>query len=105
MSDEAMDVGREATEIFNEVFAELSSRLVGSLADISEGDRDAVLTAIGKAAWRGILRGIAITTYAVNRQADDEEARDPDADVIRLDPQMRVSPEPDMWAERHGGDV
>src|SRR5262249_38527441 len=96
------DFSADATEIFNDVFAEMMSRTDGSLAELSDQDRDAMLTAIAKAAWRGILRGIAITTYAVNQAADAEEARDPDADVFRLDPQMQVGAEPDLWAENYG---
>ncbi len=105
MTDESpQDIGEFATEIFNELSAEMMSRLEQPLARHSEADRIAVLTAISKAAWRGILRGVAITTYAVNAKADEQLAENEDAEVFRLDPQLHTSPEPDLWAQQYGGD-
>ena len=99
---EPQDIGEFATEIFNDVYAELKSRSGPALARLPGPDRDAALTAIQKAAWRGILRGIALVTFAVNQQADEAEAKDPDAEVFRIDSQMQTDPEPDFWAERYG---
>jgi hypothetical protein len=97
---EQHDIGHAATEIFGDIYAELEARLTLALGP--DSDRLAIVTAISKAAWRGILRGVAMTTYAINRQADAQEDDDPDADVVRLDPQLNVDPEPDPWAEQYG---
>jgi hypothetical protein len=105
MTDESpQDIGDFATEIFNDLAAELKSRLQQSLATYSEADRIAILTAISKAAWRGILRGVAVTTYAVNAKADTEQGENEGADVVRLDPQLSIGAEPDLWADEYGGE-
>lgn len=97
---EPQDIGPFATEIFEDTHKELVSRLEQGLETLSEADRMAILTAIAKASWNGILRGIAITAYAVNTYADAQEERDPDADALRLDVDMKAKPAPDMWADR-----
>lgn len=103
-AEDPQDFGELATEIFTDLYAALESRVSQALTSYPDADRLAIATAISKAAWRGVPRGIAITTYAVNRKAYEEEAEDPDADVVRLNPQMRADPEPDFWAQRYGGD-
>jgi hypothetical protein len=98
---EKTDIGPFATEIFNDLVAELTTRFPG-LALLPDPDRDAVLTAVMKAAWRGNLRGVALCSYAVNAQADARLAEDPDADVFRVDMTLNVDPEPDPWADKYG---
>lgn len=56
------DIGPFATEIFEQNFHELQARAPG-IAALSEADRVAVITAISKAGWQGILRGIALLVY------------------------------------------
>jgi hypothetical protein len=97
------DIGPFATEIFDQNFKELVERAPEGIANLSEADRDAVLTAIAKAGWQGILRGIAMVSYEVNQRAEAASEADPDADVIRLDIQLTVDDVPDRWADRHGG--
>lgn len=101
MSDETPDIGPFAKEIFNDLQSELKSRFPG-LDDLDEADRMAVLTAVSKAAWRGILRGIALYAYEFNAKADSQLAEDPDADVTRVETTLNVDPEPDVWADRYG---
>jgi hypothetical protein len=104
MAGAEADFGPFAAEIFEDTYNELESRLTSPavLVDLPEADRIAILTAISKAAWLGVLRGIAHAAFVINRKADEEEAADPSADVFRVDPQMHTDPVPDPWAQRYG---
>jgi hypothetical protein len=75
------------------------------MADLDEADRIAVLTAVSKGAWRGILRGVALYSHAFNEQADAQLAEDPGADVTRVETTLHVDPEPDVWATRYGSEA
>jgi hypothetical protein len=102
MSSEEYDFTTFAVEITKDLVAELRSRFPG-FKDLSPADRDAIVTAVGKSAWRGILRGVALYTHAFNETVEAEEARDPSLSGLRADVQIKVDGEPDLWAERHGG--
>jgi hypothetical protein len=95
-NDNPIDIAPFVDEIFNDVFAELQSRLSEPLTDLSEADRVAILTAIMKGAWRGVLSGIALQTHAVNEASHDVDVqtwlRGPEGDIGK----------PDLWAERYG---
>jgi hypothetical protein len=99
-NDEATDFTPFAEEIFTDLIGELTTRFPG-LVHLSDPDRSAVLTAVMKGAWRGILRGIAIHAHAFNEEADAQAVEDPDADVVRVDTQIIAGPEPDMWADSY----
>jgi hypothetical protein len=94
-SDDPIDITPFVDEIFNDVFAELQSRLSEPLTDLPEADRVAILTAVMKGAWRGVVSGIAVQTHAVNEASDDIDVqawlRGPDGDIDK----------PDLWAERY----
>jgi hypothetical protein len=95
-NDNPIDIAPFVDEIFNDVFAELQSRLSEPLTDLSEADRVAILTAVMKGAWRGVLSGIALQTHAVNEASHDVDVqtwlRGPEGDIGK----------PDLWAERYG---
>jgi hypothetical protein len=82
-------------EIFSDLYDELEARFP-ELVALPERDRRAIATAITKAAWRGVLRGVALSTHEINQRA----------------PQVRIQTwfdtdgeEPDPWAERHGEEM
>ncbi len=104
MAQEPTDIGAFATEIFTDVNSEMQQRLEG-YAEWSQADRDAVNTAIAKAAWNGILRGVALLAHDFNAAEQAKLADDPDADIVQLSPELRVDPAPDLWAQRYGGDA
>jgi hypothetical protein len=95
-NDHPIDITPFVDEIFNDVFAELQSRLSEPLTDLPEADRVAILTAVMKGAWRGVLSGIAVQTHAVNAASEDVDVqtwfRGPDGHIDK----------PDLWAERYG---
>jgi hypothetical protein len=95
-NDDPIDITPFVDEIFNDVFAELQARLSAPLTDLSEADRVAILTAVMKGAWRGVLSGIAVHTHAVNEASQELDVqtwfRGPDGDIGK----------PDLWAERYG---
>jgi hypothetical protein len=95
-NDDAIDIAPFVEEIFNDVFAELQSRLSEPLTDLAEADRVAILTAVMKGAWRGVLSGIAVQTHAVN-----EASRDVDVQTWFRGPHGDIG-KPDLWAERYG---
>jgi hypothetical protein len=95
-NDDPIDIAPFVEEIFNDVFAELQSRLSEPLTGLPEADRVAILTAVMKGAWRGVLNGIAVQTHAVN-----EASRDVDVQTWFLGPEGDLS-QPDLWAERYG---
>jgi hypothetical protein len=57
------DQGKYITEIMEAVSSELDERLT---VDLSLQDRMAINTALGKAAWRGFLRGMATCAHEAN---------------------------------------
>ena len=95
-NDDPIDITPFVDEIFNDVFAELQSRMSEPLTDLPEADRVAILTAVMKGAWRGVLSGIAVQTHAVNEASHDVDVqtwfRGPEGDIAN----------PDLWAERYG---
>jgi hypothetical protein len=95
-NDDPIDITPFVDEIFTDVFAELQSRLSEPLTDLSEADRVAILTAILKGAWRGVLSGIAVQTHAVNAASQDLNVqtwfRGPEGNIDN----------PDLWSERYG---
>jgi hypothetical protein len=95
-NDDPIDIAPFVDEIFNDVFAELQSRLSEPLTDLPEADRVAILTAVMKGAWRGVLSGIAVQTHAVNEASYGVDVqtwfRGPEGDIGK----------PDLWAERYG---
>ena len=68
----------------------------GSWRPLPEAYRLAILTAVMKGAWRGVVSGIAVQTHAVNEASHDVDVqtwlRGPDGDIDK----------PDLWAERYG---
>jgi hypothetical protein len=95
-NDDPIDIAPFVDEIFNDVFAELQSRLSEPLTDLPEADRVAILTAVMKGAWRGVLSGIAVQTHAVN-----EASREVDVQTWFRGPKGDIA-KPDLWAERYG---
>jgi hypothetical protein len=95
-NDDPTDISPFVEEIVNDVFAELQSRLSEPLTDLPEADRVAILTAVMKGAWRGVLSGIAVHTHAVN-----EASHDVDVQTWFRGPQGDIG-KPDLWAERYG---
>ncbi len=93
--DDPIDIAPIVDEIFNDVFAELQSRLSKPLTDLPEADRVAILTAVMKGAWRGVLSGIAVQTHAVNEASHEVDVQTrfsgPKGDIAK----------PDLWAERY----
>jgi hypothetical protein len=96
------DIGRYATEIFEDTFGELMERAALGLAGLSEPDRDAVIAAVGKAAWMGILRGLAMQAHQANERLR-EEAEKTGEDAWQIDVDLQLDPFPDVWAQRYGG--
>ena len=94
--DDPIDITPFVDEIFNDVFVELQSRLSEPLTDLPEADRVAILTAVMKGAWRGVLSGIAVQTHAVN-----EAAHNVDVQTWFRGPGGEIG-KPDLWAERYG---
>lgn len=93
------DFGVYATEIFENVWAEVTQR-APNVSLLDQRDLDAVTTAIAKGAWRGILRGIAHATHEINeklREMAEAEGEEP----YEIDPRLAISPEPDLWAQRY----
>jgi hypothetical protein len=95
-NDDPIDITPFVDEIFNDVFVELQSRLSEPLTDLPEADRVAILTAVMKGAWRGVLSGIAVQTHAVN-----EAAQNVDVQTWFRGPGGEIG-KPDLWAERYG---
>ncbi len=95
-NDDPIDIAPFVDEIFNDVFAELQSRLSEPLTDLPEPDRVAILTAVMKGAWRGVVSGIAVQTHAVN-----EASHDVDVQTWLRGPEGEIE-KPDLWAERYG---
>lgn len=106
------DQTKYMVEIVRAVGDELLDRLGTNLG---EKDQVAVTTAIGKAAWRGMLRGFSACSYAVQQQMDDVIAQlraqlPPQIELsseIRINaflqgPEGDIGPEPDPWDDMFG---
>ena len=89
---EIPDFGPFAADIFEELFTELQSRLTQGLQTYPEADRIAIITAISKAGWQGILTGIAIHAHEVNQKQED----------VEFDTWIYPDDVPDLWAQRYG---
>lgn len=115
-SFESEDQARFLGEIVVQVMDELMAR-APALDDFSEKDLIAVSTAVGKAAWRGLLRG-AVTVvdqandvwsqnYLPGLRRDLPAATLPDVflGMTFLDPETGDAPiGPDVWADLYGAD-
>jgi hypothetical protein len=99
-------------EIVATVAGELFDQRLDS-RDLSEKDALAITTALGKAAWQGLLRGVASHSHIVNEVLAGklEELRrvvPPDIQLpsilvdTRIVGQEGYGSEPDAWAERYG---
>jgi hypothetical protein len=97
--DDESNVSSFAAEIFGDLWSELQTRFPG-IDELPERDRIAVGSAIGKAAWRGVLRGIAQLTSEINRQSGGQVSIET---WIHRDSEDAY--EPDAWAERYGGEL
>ena len=95
-NDDPIDIAPFVDEILNDVFAELQARLSEPLTNLPEADRVAILTAVMKGAWRGVLSGIAVQTIRQRSVSDEVDVqtwfRGPKDDIAK----------PDPWAERYG---
>jgi hypothetical protein len=84
-----IDLTPFVAEIFGDLWSELGDRF--DLHDVPEQDRFAIGYAITKGIWRGALRGVALTTEAVN-----------EAGSVKVSPWFEFDGEPDGWADRYG---
>lgn len=105
MSAETPDIGQFSGEIVIDLTEELAMRFPG-LGTLPERERDAILAALGKAAWLGMLRGIAVTADEFNRKVREIEEADPTAEVTYLEPVLKLdTPVPDTWLTKYGEDT
>jgi hypothetical protein len=94
---EGLDFTPFAEEIFKQCWDELLTRVDG-LGDLPDADAVAISTAVGKAAWRGVLRGMALVTHEINQKSSTQ------VDLVLNRPEDDTF-EPDAWAEQYGQDA
>ncbi|WP_249019615.1 hypothetical protein [Conexibacter sp. S30A1] len=107
MSDDPTDVTPFVKQIANDLVRELVDR-APSLTELSVRDQDAISTAILKAAWRGILQGLATYQHEFNLNAAQMTAGNPELTIQRA--QVTVTTvggvtEPDVWLRKYGDDA
>ena len=88
--DETIPIGDFSMEITRQIVDELGRRM--DLEGLSDRDNLAVLTAIGKAAYLGILRGVALYEHEARTQAPG----------VELSAWLSSEGVVDVWEETYG---
>lgn len=103
MAENEIDLVPEVVEIMDSLYAELRERFPG-VTELSKRDREAIRTAIVRAAWRGMLHGAARLTVTLNAQLAEMNPEDP----ITIEPNFAFNGidglGPDPWAKEYGED-
>jgi hypothetical protein len=103
MADGEIDFTAFGVEIMQDLVTEMRGRFVG-FESLPQQDRDAIVTAIGKASWRGILRGAALYGQEFNEAVQALRAEDPDFPDVKVNTRLEITGnrEPDLWADKYG---